>query len=159
MHQIGYKNDFEKYKETSQLHASTAASFIPGFRVLGDISQILDPFKKKTEDWKQEFMKFVPKSDPGEQDRLHGKIYVDKVPTGKNSTKDVQRKNYPEDTIKSMLTGIYTTRIDPDDVKAFEQRFEDNEEKKKEKGEFDAKKAEITDRYVKLYQESNEFKK
>lgn len=156
LHQLGYKNDFEKYKETSQLHASTAASFIPGFRVLNDISQILDPFKRKTEDWTQEFTKLIPTTNSEEQDRLHGKIYVDKVPIGENSTKNVQRKNYQEDTIKSLFTGIYTTRINPDTVKAFEKRFVENEVKSAEKEDWNMEKEALIKKYTKLYSESTE---
>lgn len=159
LHQFGYKNMYEQYKENSQLHAATAASFVPWFRILGDISQILDPFKRKTEDWKQEFTRLIPTTDKEEQERLHGKIYVDQVPIGKNSTKDVERKNFSEDTLKSLFTGIYTTRIDPSAVKAYEDRFATNEEKSKGKESWDIRKKEVIDKYVKLYQESNDFRK
>jgi len=90
---------------------------------------------------------------------LHGKIYVDKIPTGKSSTTEVERKNYPEDTLKSLFTGIYTTRIDPNAVKAYEERYTTNEEKAKSKDAWDVRKKEVIDKYVKLYQESNDFKK
>lgn len=101
------------------------------------MAQYNDEYKRKATNWQQEFTRLIPFYSQDMADALRGNIYVDKVPTGENSTITVPRKNNANDTLLSMMTGIYKTRIDPDAVKAYMGRYEKNIAEKEAKAEKD----------------------
>jgi predicted chitinase len=119
-------------------------TFIPGFRVLQDVARLLDPFRRKQKTFLESVGRIVPTTDEDLQRKLHGEIRTVRVPIEgeikpqpgdkkSRTTTDRVLKNYWQDILISMLTGIYITRIDPKEVEAVLIREEKREQEKQEK--------------------------
>lgn len=59
-----------------------------------------------------------------------------------------------QDTILSLFTGIYTTRIDPNEAQAYIDRDVEKTEEDRIKAEKEAKQKEMMDRYIVKYHSS-----
>lgn len=140
------RNKYEAYTPIPVMLGDRAASFVPGARILSDVARMADPYQRKKETFAQSFTSLIPTTDPETQEKLRGSIRTVKIPvegeiakrpgdSRKGTTTEVQLTNNPRDILLSLLTGIYTTRIDPDVAKAVALRKEKNTEKAAKKEE------------------------
>ena len=144
---FNYRNKYQTYDSVPVILGESLATFTPGYRMLNDVSRMLDPFQRKQETFGQTFTKLIPTTDEALQEKLHGKIRMERVPEegeitgaeGKRTTVDMALKSYWQDILISMLSGVYRTRIDPEVVEAYIIRKTKNLEKRKKK---EAKEAE-----------------
>ena len=135
---LDYRNKYQLYTPVPVILGDSIATFMPGYRILNDISRMQDPFQRKQEYFYQSFTKVIPTTDSDLQDKLHGKIRTIRVPVegavtgavGRRTTIDKPVLNYKDDILLSLLSGIYIKRIDPDEAQAFIIRKEKNERKK-----------------------------
>jgi len=135
---LDYRNKYQLYTPVPVILGDSIATFMPGYRILNDISRMNDPFQRKQEYFYQSFTKVIPTTDNDLQDKLHGKIRTIRVPVegavtgavGRRTTIDKPVLNYKDDILLSLLSGIYIKRIDPDEAQAFIIRKEKNERKK-----------------------------
>lgn len=142
---FGFRSEYEQYTPGPILIADQAASFVPGTRILQDISRYFDPYQRKKTTVGQSFTSLIPVPSGNEDllEKLRGKPRTIQVPeegsitgaTGKRTTIDMDVKNYKNDILLGLLGGIYSTRIDPDVAEAFIIREEENAKKKKKKAE------------------------
>jgi len=124
---LNYRNKFNTYDPASVVIGNQLSTFVPGFRMLNDISRMLDPFQRKQETMAQTFTKLIPTTSEALQEKLHGKIRTEQVPIednikgagGKRTTVEHTLENYWPDILLSMLSGVYVTRIDPDIAQAY----------------------------------------
>jgi len=136
-----YRSKYNMYDNVPSIIGDSIATFIPGYRILNDISRLNDPFQRKQENFWQSFTKIIPTTDADLQEKFHGKIRTIRVPTegkiggatGKRTTIDREVLNFKDDILLSLLTGIYRKRIDPDEAEAFQIRKEKNTAKKEAK--------------------------
>jgi len=137
---FGYRHDYDKYKPVPVILGDSFKTFIPFFRVLNDISRMLDPFKRKQRTFLQSLTSIIPVAGDDLQRKLHGEKRTYKIPIEGNikrkpgekrsrTTTTTVLRNYWKDILFSMLTGIYINRIDPDEVKAIKIREIKNREK------------------------------
>jgi len=135
---LDYRNKYQLYTPVPVILGDSIATFMPGYRILNDISRMQDPFQRKQEYFYQSFTKVIPTTDSDLQDKLHGKIRTIRVPVegavtgavGRRTTIDKPVLNYKDDILLSLLSGIFIKRIDPDEAQAFIIRKEKNERKK-----------------------------
>src|SRR3990167_1394067 len=140
---FNYRNKYQTYDSVPVILGDSLATFTPGYRILNDVSRMLDPFQRKQETFGQTFTKLIPTTDETLQEKLHGKIRTERIPDegeikgakGKRTTIDAELENYWQDILLSMLSGVYVTRIDPKIAEAYIIRKEKNFEKKKKKEE------------------------
>lgn len=133
-----YRSKYNQFESVPVLLGDSLSTFVPGFRLLDDISRSLDPFQRKQDNFVQTFTKLIPTTSEDLQNKLHGSPRTVRIPIegeietpegSKRTTIDVTLKNYWEDILLGALTGIYTTRIDPKEAKAFLLREEENNKK------------------------------
>jgi hypothetical protein len=138
---MGYINRRSQYTPKDVIIGDALASFMPFYRTLQNVSNSLDLYPRKKEDWRQSFGSVVPTTDPNLQDLLHGSKRTIKVPvegsvkrtpgTKKSrTTVSIIPEREREDVLLYALTGISVSRIDPEHAKAYEIRREKNLEKK-----------------------------
>ena len=135
---LDYRNKYQLYTPVPVILGDSIATFMPGFRILNDISRLQDPFQRKQEYFYQSFTKAIPTTDEALQEKLHGKIRMVRIPVegtvtgaqGRRTTIDSPILNYKDDVLLGLLSGIYLKRIDPDESQAFIIRKEKNEKKK-----------------------------
>lgn len=146
---MGYGNQYQQYQPIENRVGQGLATFVPGSRVLADISRFFDPYQRKQSTFLQAFTSMYPTTDEALQDKLHGAIKTIQVPLEdgitpqagegtKRTTTDALVKNYKTDVLLGLLAGLYTTRIDPDVAEAFNTRADENAVKAKKKEEKDA---------------------
>lgn len=142
---MGYRNEYQQYTPFPVIAGQSAASFVPGTRILSDIARFFDPYQRKQTTLLQGFTSFYPTTDRKLQEKLRGEIRTIQVPLEggimpsagegtKRTTTDKYVKNYKDDILLGLLAGIYINRINPDVAEAFVIRKEENEEKKSNKG-------------------------
>jgi len=158
LYSMGYTNDFEKYTPKEVLFSDTVASYVPAYRILNDLSQSLDPFKRKKTKWYQSFTSLIPLVGASEETltALRGDKKVLKIPAEGTvsadvpgrTTKDVDVRNYWQDNLLSFFTGVYLTRINPEYAKAVELREAKKEEEAKEKAEYEGTLKEAATTYL-----------
>lgn len=125
---IGSKSEYDKYTPTNQILAKELSSFIPASRMLKDIASFIDPVKRKPADWKEEVFQYIPIGGSDEtKEKYRGEPRTIDIPNDKEGV--VRKKGnvdyetrilriHAEDLALSFLTGIYITRINPDEAKA-----------------------------------------
>lgn len=131
---FNYRNKYEQYDDVPVIIGRTLATYTPAYRILNDVSRMLDPFQRKQETFSQTFTALIPTTDEDLQDKLHGKIRTERIPVENNITGNVRGRttvemplpNYRDDILVGLLFGIYLTRIDPDKAKAYITRAEKN---------------------------------
>ncbi len=138
---IGYRNKYQQYEPAPVILGDNLVTFMPGYRMLNDISRMFDPYQRKQTSFLQTFTQIIPTTDSDLQTKLHGSIRTVKIPIEgdiskkegegvKRTTTDAVLKNYWQDILLSMLTGIYISRIDPKEAEAFIIRGEKSAKKK-----------------------------
>lgn len=140
---FGYRNKYNQYDPVPVVVGDVVGGYLPGYRVMNDISRYFDPFQRKQETFGQAaFGRYVPTTDEDLQAKLHGKIRTEDVPIegdikgakGRKTTIEYPLENNKEDILLSALTGVYRSRLDPKVVEAYlirEQKNKDKREKKK----------------------------
>lgn len=147
----GYRNKYQIYEPDEVIVGENLSTLIPLSRVLGDISRMMDPFRRKQETFGQTFTQYIPTTSADLQQKLHGNPRVEKVPIegkirnnngvfSKRTTNDVVLKNYWQDILLSALTGIYINRVDPEAAKAYQIRAEKNRKEREEKAKKESSK-------------------
>lgn len=122
---LGYTNKYNQYTPKGALIGQQVATFIPGFRILSDIGKAVDDKPRKVETFVQGIMSNLPVWGSEEtKSKLRGDPRTVKVPVepetrkkGDTETIEKDLKVYKGDLLLSALTGIYITRIDPNDAK------------------------------------------
>lgn len=122
---LGYTNKYNQYTPKGALIGQQVATFIPGFRILSDIGKAVDGKPRKVETFVQGIMSNLPVWGSEEtKSNLRGSVRTVKVPVepetrkkGDTETIEKDLKIYKGDLLLSALTGIYITRIDPNDAK------------------------------------------
>ncbi len=150
---LNYRNKYQTYDSVPVIIGDSLVTFMPGYRMLNDISRMLDPYQRKQETFAQTFTKIIPTTSEALQEKLHGKIRTERVPTegeiqreGRRTTVDHQLESYKEDVLLSMLSGIYVSRVDPKIAEAYIIRKTKNLEQKARKEErLNARFGEVTD--------------
>jgi len=142
---MGYRNEYQQYTPFGVIAGQSAASFVPGTRILSDIARFFDPYQRKQTTFLQGFTSFYPTTNPDLQKKLRGEIRTIQVPLEggvmpnvgegtRRTTTDMYVRNYKNDILLGLLGGIYINRIDPDVAEAFVTRKEENEAKEAKKG-------------------------
>jgi hypothetical protein len=124
---LGYRDQYNTYTPQSVMWGKQVVSVIPGFRLLNDIGNLIDNTPRKATNFLQAIGGSLPIFGSEDTKRKYrGDVKTVKVPDeskatqqlGKNATTDKEdAKMYRSDTLLSALTGIYTTRINPDNAK------------------------------------------
>jgi hypothetical protein len=139
--ELNYRNQYDTYKNIGVLRGQYVSSFIPGFRLLSDIGNLIDNKPRKPENFQQAIGSLLPLW--GSEDFMNkwrGEIKQSDVPDttlstrqlGKNMTMAKQDKTmYRGGTALSATTGIYTTRVNPEDAK-LAQQYEERKKQEKE---------------------------
>lgn len=136
---FNYRSKYTQYEKPEVILGDNLATFLPGYRILNDVSRALDPFQRKQETFGQTFTQIIPTTDQALQEKLHGKIRTERVPiegnvglepVGSRTTVDVPLENVKEDILLSLFTGVYRTRLDPKVVEAYIIRKQKNLDKK-----------------------------
>jgi hypothetical protein len=151
---LGYGSRYAKYIPAEVTVGDKIASYIPLYRTLQNISNILDPNLRKKTKFSQSFTSLIPTTDPVMQDLLHGEKRTAKVPLegsvkfqgtyrGSRTTTDVELTRNRNDALLYALTGILVKRIDPKQAEAFEIRRTKNLEKQAKKEAKENKKNRI----------------
>lgn len=139
---FNYRSKYNQYEKVPVILGDNLATFLPGYRILNDVSRALDPFQRKQETFGQTFTQIIPTTDQALQEKLHGKIRTERVPiegnvglepVGSRTTVDVPLENVKEDILLSLFTGVYRTRLDPKVVEAYIIRKQKNLDKKNAK--------------------------
>jgi len=139
---LNFRNKYNTYDSVPVILGENLATFIPGYRILNDVSRMLDPFQRKQETFGQAvFFKLIPTTDSDLQRELHGNIREERIPIEgeiegpviRRTTIEKELENYWQDILLSMLSGVYVSRIDPKIVEAFIIRKEKNLEKRQAK--------------------------
>lgn len=139
---FNYRNKYQQYEKPEVILGDNLATFLPGYRILNDVSRALDPFQRKQETFGQTFTQIIPTTDQALQEKLHGKIRTERVPiegnvglkpVGSRTTVDIPLENVKEDILLSLFTGVYRTRLDPKVVEAYIIRKQKNLDKKNAK--------------------------
>jgi len=139
-----YRSKYDQYKSVPAILGDNISTFVPGFRILNDVSRMLDPYQRKQTGFFQSITRLVPTTESDLQQKLHGDPRTVRVPIegeikrdvdtkAGRTTKDVTLKNYWQDILLSSLTGIYQTRIDPKEAEAFLIREKVNASEKETK--------------------------
>ena len=105
---LGYESRYAKYVPVEVQVTDKMKSFIPLFRTLQNVSNILDPYVRRAKTPAQALGSLVPTTDPVMQDLLHGE-------PKKNRYGHPLRREW-QDALLYALTGILTKRIDPNDA-------------------------------------------
>jgi hypothetical protein len=123
---LGLKNEYETYLPDDVLYAKQALSFVPGFRILNDVGNLIDPTPRKAENFVQGMFNGLPVF--GDEETLkqwRGKPRSIDIPVepetrsiAESETNSRMLEMYREDILMSMLGGVYITRIDPAEAKA-----------------------------------------
>lgn len=131
---FGYKSEYDQYKSVDQIAAQNLASYIPGTRILQDISRITDPVSRKPDNAAQAFLQNMPV--PGSEEtkaRFKGKRSTIDIPIepesrtmGKKESYTRDRQLNKNDALISALTGVFIKRINVEDAKAFKLRNQRN---------------------------------
>lgn len=138
---MGFKNEYDIYTPQENIIAEELATFVPGSRILSDVSRMLDPYKRKATSPSQAITGMIPVTSEDLQEKLHGEKRIEKIPlegsikrkpgdSTRRTTTDYVLKNYWQDILLSFMTGIYATRIDPKQAEAFQIREEKNAKKR-----------------------------
>lgn len=137
---MGYRSKFEQYDSVPVVIGNTVNSYLPGYRILNDVSRMLDPFQRKQETFLQTLTNLIPTTDSALQQKLHGSVRTEKIPIegdiknpqegSKKTTVEKELRNYWDDILVGTLAGLYINRIDPKDAAAFLIRGEKNKQKK-----------------------------
>lgn len=129
---LGYRDQYNTYTPQSVMWGKQVVSVIPGFRLLNDIGNLIDNTPRKATNFIQAIGGSLPIFGSEDTKRKYrGNVKTVKVPDeskatqqlGKNATTDKEdAEMYRTDTALSALTGLYTTRLDPEVAKAEEKR-------------------------------------
>lgn len=152
---IGYRSEYETYIPFPAMVGKDLASFVPGTRILADISKFYDPYQRKPETFLQGITSLYPTTDEALQEKLHGEPKKIQVPLEgmitpqpgegtKRTTTDMLVRNYKDDVLLGLLFGLYVKRIDPDVAAAFVTRSEENAKEKEIKDQREALKKALT---------------
>jgi len=144
-----YRSKYDRYTPVPVVLGESLATYMPLYRVLTDISRMFDPYRRKQLTFKQAFTQLIPTTSADLQEKLHGEKRVVRVPVeGKvrpklgesrgRTTTDVTLKNYWQDILIGMLSGLYITRIDPKEAEAFILREEKLKKERKRQEEREA---------------------
>lgn len=138
---IGRKSEFDQYKPNAAIIGEKAGTFIPGFRIWGDVSKVVDPNARKAKTFIQGLMSTVPVwGDEATLEKWRGEKRTIDIPdepeegrsmsnTSKSSTtRDIVYER--ADVIRSMIAGIYMSRIDPAEARKQELREQRNSAEK-----------------------------
>lgn len=127
----GQKSQFDTYKEPGVILAETLTTLIPGFRMLGDVGKIIDPTSRQAKTPWQAVGQTLPvwgdeetlkkwRGNPRELEipvePVEGRSLTEK--TANTRTIELERA----DIIRSMLSGIYVSRIDPKEANSQQLR-------------------------------------
>lgn len=130
MTMMGYSNQFEKYTDKSVNMTNQLVSLIPGFRILKDIGAIIDPINRSPKTVKEAIGSALPIfGDEKTLREWRGEPRTLKIPVEPESRSITEDENetriserYRQDILLSLMTGIYITRIDPEEAKAQAKR-------------------------------------
>jgi hypothetical protein len=135
---LSYRGEYDTYKPIPVMIGESINSYVPMFRNLDDISRMLDPYKRKQETFFQAAIgKIIPTTSEELQRKLHGELRTIKIPVegeikklpfegAQKTTTERLLRNYWQDILLSQFLGIYKTRINPDEAKAFLIRYVKN---------------------------------
>lgn len=132
---MGFKSQYDQYTETNAIIAKEFSSFIPGFRILNDIGDWQDPIKRTPQNWKQAIMGNLPTwGDEENKAKWRGKAQTIKVPNETTGVRSITDKTNTEkesvihksDILWAALTGVYITRVNPEDAKKQQLREKRN---------------------------------
>jgi len=121
---LGYTNKFETYTPLEARVGKQVASFIPGFRILSNVGRYQDPVSRRPETFVQGVFGSLP-AFGNEETRLkyRGDRRTVDIPDegetrsiSEKSTSEKEIKLYRSDILLSALTGIYISRINPEDA-------------------------------------------
>lgn len=132
---LGFKSTYDQDTDTNALIAKEFSSFIPGFRILSDVGKWQDPVKRTTKDWKQAFLSNLPAwGDEETRTRNRGTPRTLDVPIEpefrsitESDKKTINLEYNKTDLLLAALTGVYVTRINPEDAKNQALREKRNE--------------------------------
>lgn len=137
---MGYTNKYEQYTPKDALIGQQLASFVPLFRIQNDIAHIVDQKPRKPDNFVEGFFgNFLPVGGSEEtKSKLRGAPRTVKVPVepetrkkGDTETIEKDLKLYGSDILLSALTGIYISRISPEDANQQQLREKRNSAEKK----------------------------
>jgi hypothetical protein len=133
------KNKFDTYKPTQAMLGELLATFVPGFRMTGDIGRMMDTnedgkvvSRKPTTFFQGLAGASLPAwGDEETRRRMRGDKRTVEVPivdTDESRTVNSKSRAYEEidatrekaDLMRAFITGIYVNRIDPNEAKKFE---------------------------------------
>lgn len=131
---LGYTNKYEQYTPKDAMIGQQVATLIPGFRILNDIGKMMDNTPRRPENFVQGVFSNLPVWGSEEtKTNFRGDARTVKVPDepdsrsiSESSTTEKELKLYNSDIILSALTGIYITRIKPEDAKQQQLREQRN---------------------------------
>ena len=130
MTMMGYSNQFEKYTDKSVNMTNQLVSLIPGFRILKDVGSIIDPINRSPKTVKEAIGSALPIfGDEKTLREWRGEPRTLKIPIEPESRSITEDENetriserYRQDILLSLMTGVYITRIDPEEAKAQAKR-------------------------------------
>lgn len=122
----GTKSEFDQYKSAATILGEQTASLVPGFRIIGDVGKIIDPQQRKPENFIQGMMnQLIVWGGEETKAKYRGKPRTIDIPiepetrimTDKYKEKTTRPMVYnQEDVLRSLITGIYVSRIDPNEA-------------------------------------------
>lgn len=138
---MGFSSDYEEFDPIDVKLGKTMSTFVPFSRMLRSAADALDPFKRKQENFGQTFGALIPVTSEDLQKKLHGEVRTENIPVSKyknekgnyQTTVSEDLKNNKADIVLGALTGIYINRLDPQKVKAYVDRGEENKGKRDKK--------------------------
>lgn len=124
----GRKDQFSQYTPAGTQVGQMAGSFIPGFRILNDIGNMIDPVGRSQKTFVQGVAAQLPIfGDEQTRETLRGAPRVMRIPDETPKPRSIAKSartstvrqvtTNPADTLLSLLTGVYVRRIDPKEAK------------------------------------------
>jgi len=134
---IGQKSQFDQYKPASAILGEKTASLLPGFRVLNDIGRLIDPNSRSQKTFTEGVVSNLPIwGDEAMLRKWRGSKRTIDIPdepekarsiagSAKTSTtRDVAAER--EDILRSLITGVYISRINPAEARKQQLREQRN---------------------------------
>lgn len=129
----GHKDQFSQYTPAGTQVGEMAGSFIPGFRILNDVGNMIDPVGRSQKTFVQGIAAQLPIfGDEQTRETLRGKPRSMRIPDETTKPRSIAKssrtatvrdvRSNPADTLLSLLTGVYVRRIDPKEAKAEQLR-------------------------------------
>lgn len=134
---LGYSGDYTRYQDLPTRMTGIGAGFIPGSRVLKDVSDAMDPKVREYPMTPGKVLaQYVPLTNERVMEDWRGAERVYKVPLpnglklGTRTTVDMVVVKHREDPLLRLLGGVVVKRVDPDWQKRFIDRAKLNLGKK-----------------------------